>query len=227
MSALDLDALRFTTATAEQPPLVAVIAQDAPTGEVLMLGWASREALERTHADGRLWFWSRSRRCLWLKGETSGNVLHVVSLASDCDGDAVLARVRAAGPACHTGARACFDSPPTLRALGDVLDERIARARTSDAADSYTVRLARDRNLRLKKLGEEAVELALACADDEPDAARVASEAADLVYHALVACAAAGVGVDAIVAELESRLGRAGVASSDATARARAVSSAS
>ena len=227
MSPLDLDALRFAPATAGQPALVGVIAQDALTGEVLMLGWANREALERTQSDGVLWFWSRSWQCLWQKGETSGNVLRVVALAADCDGDAVLARVRADGPACHTGARACFDSPPTVRALGVVLDERIARARAPGAADSYTVRLARDRNLRLKKLGEEAVELALACAAEQPDPASVAAEAADLVYHALVACATAGVGVDAVLAELEARLERGSVSSSAATARARATSAAS
>ena len=228
MIALDLDALRFTATAAEQPPLVALIAQDAVTGEVLMLGWASREALERTLREGRLWFWSRSRRALWQKGESSGNALHVVTLAADCDSDAVLARVKADGPACHTGARACFHSPPTLRALDDVLAERAAcAAEPGDAGGSYTVRLLRDRNLRLKKLGEEAVELALACAAEEPDRSRVASEAADLVYHALVACAAAGITAEDVLSALEARLGRGAALRSSATARARVTSSAS
>ena len=89
--------------------LAAVVAQDAFTGAVLMLAWADREAVERTLATGEAWFWSRSRRALWRKGETSGNTLAVVGVAIDCDGDALLYRVHPSGPACHTGATSCFD----------------------------------------------------------------------------------------------------------------------
>ena len=104
--------------------LIAVIAQHAHTGEVLMLAYANREALERTLAERVMWYFSRSRDELWRKGDTSGNVQNVVSLHGDCDGDAVLARVLPAGPACHTGAANCFDAAPTLTALDRVIAER-------------------------------------------------------------------------------------------------------
>jgi phosphoribosyl-ATP pyrophosphohydrolase/phosphoribosyl-AMP cyclohydrolase len=180
--------------------LVPVVTQHAHTGEVLMLAYANREALERTLATGELWYYSRSRDALWRKGETSGNTQRLVSLHVDCDADTVLARVEPAGPSCHTGARSCFAAPPTIAALADV----IAARKADPPAGSHTARLFADANLRLKKLGEEAVELALACAAGEPQ--RVAEEAADLLYHALVACAAAGVGTGEVLAALERRL---------------------
>jgi len=180
--------------------LVPVVAQHAHTGEVLMLAYANREALERTLATGTMCYYSRSRDALWCKGETSGNTQRLVSLHADCDADAVLARVEPAGPSCHTGARSCFSAPPTIAALADVLASR----KTSPPAGSYTARLFGDRNLRLKKLGEEATELALACVTGETE--RVAEEAADLLYHALVACAAAGVEAADVLAALDRRL---------------------
>jgi phosphoribosyl-ATP pyrophosphohydrolase/phosphoribosyl-AMP cyclohydrolase len=183
---IDLDALDFTKGGG----LVTVVAQDADTGAVLMVAHADRDALERTLATGEMHYRSRTRG-LWHKGATSGNVQRVVALHADCDGDAVLARVRPAGPACHTGAATCF--PAESRAADRVatVDATIA-ARAAVSADpaSYTQRLLADRNLRLKKLGEEATELAVACADG--DAARAAAEAADLFYHALVALRAVG-----------------------------------
>jgi phosphoribosyl-ATP pyrophosphohydrolase/phosphoribosyl-AMP cyclohydrolase len=193
--ASDLDRLDFT----KQGGLVPVVAQDAVTGEVLMLAFADREALDRTLRDGELWLWSRSRQRLWRKGETSGNVLRVVSLHADCDADAVLALVTPAGPACHTGARSCFDAAPTLVTLADV----IARRAAGGDETSYTRRLLADPNLRLKKLGEEAVELALAC--DRGGSERVAAEAADLLYHLLVAAAGAGVSLGTVLAEIGRR----------------------
>ncbi|MGH7475947.1 MAG: bifunctional phosphoribosyl-AMP cyclohydrolase/phosphoribosyl-ATP diphosphatase HisIE [Longimicrobiales bacterium] len=180
--------------------LVPVIAQHAHTGEVLMLGYASREALECSLASGELWLYSRSRNTLWKKGETSGHVLRLHRLAADCDGDTVLAHALPAGPTCHTGRRSCFDAPPTLRALADLLERRVA----GGPAGSYTVRLLEDENLRLKKLGEEAIELAMACA--RGDAQRAAEEAADLFYHALVACRGAGADLDLILETLASRI---------------------
>jgi phosphoribosyl-ATP pyrophosphohydrolase/phosphoribosyl-AMP cyclohydrolase len=189
-----LDALRFDAAG-----LIPVIAQDARTGEVLMLAWSSRDALERTIAEGRMWYWSRSRAELWRKGDTSGNAQTLLSLHADCDADVVLALVLPAGPACHTGTDTCFRTGPALRLLGDVIRERLIEG--DDA--SYTRRLLADGNLRLKKLGEEAVELALAC--ESGDARRIASEAADLLYHALVACAAAGVSETDVLEELMKR----------------------
>lgn len=196
-----LDALDF----AKGNGLVTVVAQDATTGAVLMVAHADREALERTIATGEMHYRSRTRG-LWHKGATSGNVQRVVSLSADCDGDAVLARVRPAGPACHTGAVSCFgDEALGADALG-VLD-RVLAARAAAAAmtPSYTQRLLGDRNLRLKKLGEEAAELVTACADG--DAGRAAEEGMDLLYHALVALRAVGVSLDDVrrVAEGRSR----------------------
>jgi phosphoribosyl-ATP pyrophosphohydrolase/phosphoribosyl-AMP cyclohydrolase len=198
---LDLDAVDFAKADG----LVPVIAQHHLTGEVLMLGYATREALDRSLETGHLTFHSRSRDALWTKGETSGNTLRVVSLHGDCDGDAILARVDPAGPTCHTGDRSCFGAPPTLRGLADVLDGRKAEweAGAASSSDSYTVRLLADRNHRLKKLGEEATELAVACADGDRE--RVREEAADVVYHTLVAALAAGVTVEAVLEALDAR----------------------
>lgn len=192
---LDLVNLDFDKANG----LLPVIAQDHVTGEVLMLGYGSRESLEATLRSGNLTFHSRSRDTLWMKGETSGHRLEVVSLHADCDRDAVLARVRRLGPTCHTGRRSCFDAAPTLRALGDSLEAR----RGDDPAASYTARLLADRNLRLKKLGEEAAELVVACADT--NAERVREEAADVIYHTLVAALAEGVSVDQVLETLERR----------------------
>ncbi|HSM36047.1 MAG TPA: bifunctional phosphoribosyl-AMP cyclohydrolase/phosphoribosyl-ATP diphosphatase HisIE [Longimicrobiales bacterium] len=192
---IDLDAIDFGGGDA----LVPVVAQHADTGEVLMLAYANREALDRTVSDGVLWFFSRSRRALWKKGETSGNELSVVSLRSDCDGDAVLARVLPAGPACHTGARSCFGAPPLLLELADVIRDRI----DDPAPGSYTSTLVGDGNLRLKKLGEEVVEVAVALA--RGDRSGAAAEAADLLFHALVALMAAGVEPEIVLAELRAR----------------------
>jgi phosphoribosyl-ATP pyrophosphohydrolase/phosphoribosyl-AMP cyclohydrolase len=186
---LDLDALNFDKGQGT----VTVIAQDAATGVVLMVAAADREALARTLATGEMHYRSRTRG-LWHKGATSGNVQRVVSLSADCDGDAVLARVTPAGPACHTGSVSCFGSaalaPDALAALDATIAARSAVPASEGEAPSYTRRLLADRNLRLKKLGEEAAELVTACAD--ADVARAREEAADLVYHALVALRAVG-----------------------------------
>jgi phosphoribosyl-AMP cyclohydrolase / phosphoribosyl-ATP pyrophosphohydrolase len=179
--------------------LVPVIAQHHRTGEVLMLGYADREAVDQSLATGLLTFRSRTRDRLWTKGESSGNVLRIVALHHDCDRDALLALVEPVGPTCHTGARGCFSATPTLSRLADTLASR----RGADPGESYTARLLADRNQRLKKLGEEAVELAVACADG--DAERVAEEAADLLYHTLVACLAEAVELDQVLGALERR----------------------
>ena len=187
---LDLTALNFEKGGGT----VTVVAQDAASGVVLMVAAADREALERTIATGEMHYRSRTRG-LWHKGATSGNVQRVVSLSPDCDGDAVLARVAPAGPACHTGAVSCFGpdalAPDVIAALDATIAARAAvPAGRGDARPSYTRRLLDDRNLRLKKIGEEAAELVTACADG--DVERVREEAADLVYHTLVALHAAG-----------------------------------
>lgn len=182
--------------------LVTVIAQDAGTGAVLMVAFADRDALERTIESGELHLFSRTRGP-WRKGETSGNVLRVESLAADCDGDAVLARVRPAGSACHTGSRSCFGDAALAADTLAALDRVIAARAASPAAGSYTAELLADRNRRLKKLGEEAAELVAACADG--DASRATDEAADLLYHTLVALRALGAGWDDVRAALDAR----------------------
>jgi phosphoribosyl-ATP pyrophosphohydrolase/phosphoribosyl-AMP cyclohydrolase len=198
---LDLATLNFRKGDG----LVSVVVQDALTGAVLMTAFADYEALSRTIETGEMHFHSRSRG-LWRKGATSGNVQRVVSLEPDCDGDAVLARVIPSGPACHNGTTSCFrDTATSADALG-VLDATIA-ARLSAASSSgtpgYTQKLAVDRNLRLKKLGEESAELVLACADS--DKGRAIEEAADLVYHMLVALHALGASLDDVRRALEAR----------------------
>jgi phosphoribosyl-AMP cyclohydrolase / phosphoribosyl-ATP pyrophosphohydrolase len=203
---LDLDQLDF----AKGGGLIAVVAQDATTGDVLMVAFADREALDATLRTGEMHYHSRSRG-LWHKGATSGNTQTVVSLTADCDNDAVLARVTPAGPACHTGAITCFTTPGVLPPPSDafaVLDSTI-HARAADtsltAAPSYTRKLLDDRNLRMKKLGEESAELILACADADP--VRATSEAADLLYHTMVALQSLGIRLSDVREEL-SRRGR-------------------
>jgi phosphoribosyl-AMP cyclohydrolase / phosphoribosyl-ATP pyrophosphohydrolase len=225
-SMADIDAIAFGT-----DGLVPMIAQDARTGAVLMLAWANREAVVATLETGQAHFWSRSREELWRKGATSGHTLALASLHADCDGDALLARVRPAGPACHTGDATCFGevveaeesdaapgasdlavakSAPAGRAsaTGSTL-ERLDRTLAARAAErpegSYTVRLLDDANLRLKKLGEESAELVAALATKDRE--RAVEEAADFVYHALVALRAEGIGLDDLLDALEERAG--------------------
>jgi phosphoribosyl-ATP pyrophosphohydrolase/phosphoribosyl-AMP cyclohydrolase len=190
---LDLTTLNFDKGDG----LVTIITQDARTGAVLMVAHADRAALERTIETGEMHYHSRTRGP-WHKGATSGNTQRVVSLAPDCDGDAVLARVRPAGPACHTGAVSCFgDAALAVDALGTLdrtLADRAAAPIAPAAPGSYTRRLLADRNLRLKKLGEEAAEFITACADG--DGARAAQEGMDVLYHTLVALRAVGVTLD-------------------------------
>jgi phosphoribosyl-AMP cyclohydrolase / phosphoribosyl-ATP pyrophosphohydrolase len=196
---MDLDRLNFS----KDGGTVTVVTQDAATGAVLMVARADREALERTVATGEMHYTSRTRG-LWRKGATSGNVQRVVSLASDCDGDAVLARVRPAGPACHSGAVTCFGEGANGDALSALALAIAARAATSDAnGKSYTRTLLTDRNLRLKKLGEESAELVLACGDGDPG--RAVQELADVVYHGLVALHVTGGTLDDVRAALADR----------------------
>jgi phosphoribosyl-ATP pyrophosphohydrolase/phosphoribosyl-AMP cyclohydrolase len=203
---LDLDALDF----AKGGGFVTVVAQDVESGAVLMVAHADREALEHTVATGEMHYRSRTRG-LWRKGATSGNVQHVVALLPDCDGDAVLARVRSPGPACHTGSRSCFGevalTADALGALDATIGARVTEAPTASAAEkpSYTRRLLADRNLRLKKIGEESAELVTACADG--DRSRAIDESADVLYHTLVALRAVGGTLDDVRAALAARVG--------------------
>lgn len=202
--ALDLDALRF-----DERGLVAAIVQDAFTGRVLMLAWANREAVERTLASGEAWFWSRSRGELWRKGATSGNTLSVVGASADCDGDALLLAVVAAGPTCHTGRASCFGGAPGGLDLGAL--ERIVEARReADPKSSYTARLLRDGIGRIaQKVGEEATEVVVAALapaqDDTSTRARLVEETSDLLFHLAVLLRARGVSVEAVATELATR----------------------
>jgi phosphoribosyl-AMP cyclohydrolase / phosphoribosyl-ATP pyrophosphohydrolase len=182
--------------------LVPVVAQSALAGEVLMVGYADREALERTRTTGRAHYHSRSRGVLWQKGETSGHTQAIQDVRVDCDGDAVLYVVRQHGPACHTGAPTCFGEPTggTLTRLAHTVAER-ARSRP---AGSYTAQLLDAGVAKIaRKLGEEAVETVVA-ATAEGDA-RLASEVADLFYHLLVLLEAKRLPLDRVLEELESR----------------------
>ncbi|MBU6336576.1 MAG: bifunctional phosphoribosyl-AMP cyclohydrolase/phosphoribosyl-ATP diphosphatase HisIE [Acidobacteria bacterium] len=174
--------------------LVPVVAQDAGTGEVLMLAWANAEALELTEKTGELHLWSRSRQEIWHKGATSGAVQRVVAIRSDCDGDALVALVEPAGPACHTGARSCFaqddgqEKVPheALPVLQRTIDERA----TTRPEGSYTASLLEDPELAGAKVTEEAAEVVQAVATESDE--RVDEEAADLLYHLSVLLSSRG-----------------------------------
>jgi len=204
--------------------LVPAIVQDADTGEVLMLAYMNAESLRLTFETGETWFWSRSRRELWHKGATSGNVQRVVDVRLDCDGDAILVRVRPAGPACHTGARSCFfrrleaggrktegvergaesgergAGGEVLERLWKVIQDRKANPREG----SYTCSLFEKGAVEIaKKVGEEGVETAVASLGEDDE--RVLYEVADLVYHLMVLLASRDLTWAQVEQELASR----------------------
>jgi phosphoribosyl-AMP cyclohydrolase / phosphoribosyl-ATP pyrophosphohydrolase len=178
--------------------LRAAIVQDSATGRVLMLAWMNEEAERLTRETGEAWFWSRSRGRLWKKGETSGNTLAVEEIRDDCDGDALLVRVQPAGPACHTGSVSCF-APALWRTIAERAAERPAGSYTTELLDAGVGACAR-------KVGEEAVEVAVAALDESDE--RVVEEAADLVYHLYVLLAARGLDVAQVEDVLAARQGR-------------------
>ncbi len=200
-----------TTLNYDDRGLVPAVAQDEATGAVLMLAWADREAVEKTLETGEAHFWSRSRRELWRKGETSGNVLAVVEVLIDCDRDALLYRVRPAGPACHRGSRTCFEPNPATLELGWLWRVLEAR-RVADPDSSYTARLLAAGLPRIaQKVGEEATETVIAAlrpAEGDRDA--LVEEASDLLYHLLVLLLAAGAGPAEVAAKLGERHRHAG-----------------
>lgn len=188
--------------------LAIVVTQDAVTGAVLMVAHTDREALEKTLQTGEMHYRSRTRG-LWHKGATSGNVQRVVSLTCDCDADAILARVNPAGPACHNGTTSCFvdtANGDALSSLAFVIEQRVddGVADLNNGA-SYTRRLLDDRNLRIKKLGEETAELVMSLADGDRE--RATEEGADLIYHLLVALRAQGITLDDVRRTLAERNG--------------------
>jgi phosphoribosyl-ATP pyrophosphohydrolase/phosphoribosyl-AMP cyclohydrolase len=204
--------------------LVPVVTQESRSGDILMLAYANRDALDRTLSTGLAHYFSRSRGTLWQKGETSGNVQRVVEIRIDCDGDAVLYRAHQEGPACHRGTRTCFDtviSGPTVASGragsgveeriedvgGHILDRlasRIAERAATRPESSYTAQLLAGGLGRVsRKVGEEAVEVVVAAHTEDDE--RLASEAADLLYHLLVLLQARGVPLDAVWRELDNR----------------------
>jgi phosphoribosyl-ATP pyrophosphohydrolase/phosphoribosyl-AMP cyclohydrolase len=206
--------------------LVPVIAQAAATGMVRMLAWANRDALAATLATGAAHFWSRSRKASWRKGETSGNTLAVREIRLDCDGDVVLYLCDPAGPSCHTGATSCFyrrvgpdeagalvadDGPPDPPALVLArVAEVIAKRRRERPEKSYVVSLLDAGLPKINgKIAEESGELTAALLEN--DAAHIAHEAADLIFHTLVGLEATGVSIDAVFAELRRRFGISGI----------------
>lgn len=185
--------------------LIPAVVQNARSGAVLMVGFMNREALALTERTKEVHFWSRSKNRIWKKGETSGNVLDVVSIHADCDADTILILAHPRGPVCHTGAATCFDGVPAdgLSALQN-LSRVIADRKKRMPAGSYTAKLFGDGILRIaQKVGEEAVELALAAQHDEKN--RIIEETADLFYHTLVLLAEKEVPLSEVFRELERR----------------------
>ena len=188
--------------------LLPVVVQDHASGDVLMVAWATEEALRRTAETGLAHFWSRSRQALWSKGETSGHTLRVVEARADCDADTLLLVVVPAGPACHTGTRTCFgDTSPTAAGMLDELARVVAERASAPPEESYTARLlAKGPDQVLKKIGEEATEVVLAARVQSDD--RLAEETADLLYHLLVALHQRGLPLARVMDELRKRRGR-------------------
>jgi phosphoribosyl-ATP pyrophosphohydrolase/phosphoribosyl-AMP cyclohydrolase len=178
-----------------QPDLTPAIVQDADSSRVLMLAWMDEEALRLTRETGEAHFWSRSRQQLWRKGGTSGNTLAVEELRDDCDGDAILLRVRPAGPTCHTGAVSCF-APWLWRRVADRAKERPEGSYVVELLDAGPAVAAR-------KVGEEGLEVALAGAGESDE--RLVSEIADLWFHTYVLLAARGLDPSAVEDELRVR----------------------
>ena len=201
--------------------LIPVIAQDARSGEVLMLAWANQEALSRTLKTREGTYYSRSRGELWVKGATSGHTQRVVGVRLDCDGDAVLYKVEQSGPACHTGERSCFFTPllegDSESLDGAILDGVLGRvyATIEDRLqtlpeNSYVARLhAGGLDRVLKKLAEESGEVLLAAKNG--DKVELATEAADLLFHTLFALAEVGVTPGDVARVLEAREGKSGL----------------
>lgn len=195
--------------------LIPAIVQDAVSGDVRMMGYMNREALDLTIQTGKLHFWSRSREKLWMKGETSGNVHHVLEIRTDCDGDTLLVQVRADGPTCHLGTETCFNSEPlavlaatprSSRVVDEVAGVVAGRSR-NPVSGSYTNYLLSEGVDKIgKKIGEEAAEVIIAAKN--ADAETIAAESSDLIYHLLVMLEATGVPVEEVWNVLATRRGR-------------------
>jgi phosphoribosyl-ATP pyrophosphohydrolase/phosphoribosyl-AMP cyclohydrolase len=185
--------------------LIPAIIQDDRTLAVLMLGYMNREAFEKSIAENRVTFYSRTRQCLWTKGETSGHYLRIVSIAADCDADTLLVRVIPQGPTCHNGTRSCF-GPDTAEGFIRHLQSVIQQRHRDMPNNSYTTTLFRKGIPKIaQKVGEEAVETVIEAVAENREA--LLYEASDLVYHLLVLLEAAGCSIADLEAELAKRHG--------------------
>jgi len=188
----------------EKDELKPVVVQDVKNNNVLMLAYMNDEAMDLTKKTGYMHYWSRSRNAIWKKGETSGNFQKCLELRTDCDNDALLARVQQTGVACHTGSYSCFSKEPLpsddiISQLWRVFDDRKA----SQSGSSYTVKLMNNRNLLLKKLAEESAEVIMAAKDG--DRKQIVYEAGDVLYHLMVLLYSEGISMDEVHRELEAR----------------------
>ncbi len=184
--------------------LVPAIVQDYITRQVLMLGYMNEESLKKTEETGKVTFYSRSRQCLWTKGETSGNFLHVKEIYVDCDNDTILIKAKADGPTCHKGTTSCFDFEESNIGFLSYLQEFIDKRNQTRPTGSYTTKLFKEGvNKIAKKVGEEAVELVIESKDNNDDL--FLNEAADLLYHCIVLFSAKGKKIEDVVGVLKSR----------------------
>lgn len=184
--------------------LVPAIIQDDTTGLVLMLGFMNDEALQKTNATKLVTFYSRTKKRLWTKGETSNNYLHLVDIKIDCDKDTLLIKATPAGPVCHTGSDTCFNEKNVNNNFLTELEKIISDRKENPTEKSYTSSLFKKGiNAMAQKVGEEAVELIIEAKDN--DAVKFKGEAADLLFHYLVLLKAKGFALDDIITELKER----------------------
>lgn len=189
---------------AKQNGHVPVIVQDAENEQVLMLGYADLEAIEKTMTTGLVWFFSRSKNRLWQKGETSGNVLEVITIFIDCDRDTLLIKAKPKGPTCHTGTQSCFQTESRKRLFLNDLDSLIQSRKSSLTPGSYTTSLFESGINRIaQKVGEEATETIIAALNQSE--AAFLDEAADLIYHLNVLLVEKGFSLHDVDANLKNR----------------------
>ena len=207
----------------EKTPLLPAIAQDAKSGDVLMLAYMNKEALDLSLTTGYAHYFSRSKQRIWKKGESSGHTQEIVDILLDCDADTILLKVNQKGVACHTGRKSCFftsikDNREVLKqevnledkySIVDILYHTILERKSDNATKSWTKKLLNNKELLLSKIKEEANELAVAI--DKEDEAQVVYEAADLLYHSLVGLGYREVSPDRVKQELKHRFGVSGI----------------
>ena len=215
----------------EKNPLIPAVVQDAESLEVLMLAYMDEEAYNLTLSTGYAHYFSRSRRRIWKKGESSGHTQKIVDIYIDCDADTILLKVEQKGVACHTGRRSCFfrnvqtqesrqeptKDPASIYSAVDTLYHTILERKSSDARKSWTKRLLDDRELLLEKIREEAGELADAIESESDE--NVIHEAADLLYHSLVGLGYRDISPDRVRQELARRFGTGGIEEKESRGR--------